>query len=109
MTEKNTSKKPLALSSSQRKHLRGLAHKLDPIVQIGKLRLSPTVIAEVNSCLDHHELIKVKFQDGKEERHELAAELSSLTNSVLVGLIGNNAIFYRRQSDPELRKIHIAI
>ena len=93
------------LKGSERKFLRGLAHGLKPVVQVGKGGLTAVVIAAVDAALGDHELVKVKFLDFKEEKKELSAEIGSRTGSELVGLIGNVAIFYRRQADPSKRKI----
>ena len=90
------------LNGRQRKKLRSLAHHLDPVVQIGQKGLTESLIKAVDKALSDHELIKVKFVDFKDEKHELAGEVCSGTGSELVGMIGNIAIFYRE--NPELEK-----
>jgi RNA-binding protein len=49
----------------------------------------------------------VKFIDFKEkdQKSEIAGVLESETGSEVVGMIGHTAILYRRQSDPEKRRI----
>ena len=49
------------LNGSQRKFLRGLAHKLKPVVIIGQKGFGEAVIHAVEDALNAHELIKVKF------------------------------------------------
>ena len=93
------------LTSTQRTYLRRLAHHLKPVVQIGKLGLTGAVQASVEETLNAHELIKVKFMDFREQKHELAEQLAAASGSALVGIIGNIAIFYRQQSNPQKRKI----
>jgi RNA-binding protein len=95
----------MPLSTKQRKHLRGLAHELDPVVRIGKGRISDPVAAETVRSLETHELIKVRIEaDGGDVRQALAAELAELTGSELVGTIGKIAILYReREEDPSIR------
>jgi RNA-binding protein len=95
------------LAGSKRKYLRGLAHGLKPLVQVGKGGVTPALLAAVNGALDEHELIKVKFVDFKEEKKELSAEIGRKTKSERVGMIGNVAVFYRQHADPEKRKIRI--
>ena len=92
-------------TSKDRKQLRGLAHSLKPIVQIGKNGLTETVISSVKMALDTHELIKVKFVDNKELRKELAEKLAVECDALLAGIIGNIAVFYRQNPDIEKRKI----
>jgi len=90
------------LNGRQRRKLKSLAHHLNPVVQIGQKGLTDSLIKAVDKALNDHELIKVKFVDFKEEKHELAEEVSSGTGSALVGMIGNIAILYRE--NPELEK-----
>jgi RNA-binding protein len=90
------------LSGRQRKRLRGLAHSLEPIVQVGAAGASDRVVAEVNAALDSHELIKVRLRDPEDKR-ALAAELAERTQSTLCGVIGHIAILYRRHpEDPRI-------
>ena len=93
------------LTNAQRAHLRRLAHHLKPVVQIGKQGLTSGVQASVGEALNAHELIKVKFMDFRDQKHELAEELVAASGSALVGMIGNIAILYRQQPDPEKRRI----
>ena len=96
------------LSSAERKQLRGLAHSLKPVASVGKDGLSEQFIAELKSALEHHELVKVKFLEGKSEKKELAAELAEKCDAGLAGLIGNVAILYRQNPDPKKRKVKLA-
>ncbi len=95
------------LKGFQRKYLRGLAHSMKPIVFIGQKGLTAAIHQSTEKALDQHELIKVKFIDFKEkdQKNEIAGVLESGTGSEVVGMIGHTAILYRRQSDPEKRKI----
>ncbi|HNP71176.1 MAG TPA: YhbY family RNA-binding protein [Kouleothrix sp.] len=96
-----------SISQSQRQFLRRLAHDLKPIVHIGKNGLSDSLFESAGIAIDTHELIKVKFNDLKDERRELAEELAGHLRAELVGVIGNIAIIYRRQPDAERRKIDL--
>ena len=50
-----------ALSNKQTKFLRGLGHKLSPLVLIGKEGVTPNLLKAVEAELASHELIKVKI------------------------------------------------
>ena len=50
----------MQLTERQRKHLRRLAHHMKPVVQVGNSGLTDSLVAELNSCLTRHELIKIK-------------------------------------------------
>lgn len=97
------------LEGFQRKYLRGIAHNLKPLVTIGQKGFTPEVQQSADQALDDHELIKVKFNDFKEKEYktEICNHLENNTNSVMVGLIGHTAIFYRQHKDPEKRKISL--
>ncbi len=98
-----------SLKGFQKKYLRGLAHPLKPVVQIGREGITEGVIRAIDECLFRHELIKVKFTDFKEkdQKEAIAGEFTDKTGSELVGMIGHTAILYRQQADPEKRKIAI--
>ncbi len=93
------------LPGSARKYLRGLAHGLRPVVQIGKDGLSEPVWLALDAALASHELVKVQFLAFKEERRELAETIAARLSCECVGVIGHIAIFYRAQPDPEKRRI----
>ena len=86
----------MSLTTKQRAYLKGLAHPLEPVVRIGRSRLTPEVIGETNRTLQAHELIKVRIDaDEGSERKELAAELAREVGGELVGTIGKIAMIYR--------------
>jgi RNA-binding protein len=93
------------LSGTQRKYLRGLAHSLTPVVIIGQNGVTDTLIEKVDFNLDIHELIKIKFNEFKEEKKELSKKIEENTKSEMVGMIGHTAIFYRENEDEEKRAI----
>lgn len=81
-----------------RKHLRGLAHGLKPVVQVGHAGLSEAVIDAVDTALLDHELIKVRLHEP-EDKKGLARELAEQTGSELCGLVGHTVILYRAHPD----------
>ena len=95
------------LSQAQRQFLRKTAHDLKPIVHIGKNGLGDNLFSSTEIALDAHELIKIKFNDFKEHRREIAQELADHVGAELIYVIGNTVILYRQQADAEKRKIHL--
>lgn len=97
------------LTSFQRKHLRGLAHGLKPVVFIGKKGLEDTVAIAIDSALESHELIKLRHIDSKEKKQkkEIAAAIEKMTGCEIVGRIGHTLILYRQNKDPKKRKITV--
>lgn len=86
----------LVLSQLQKRHLRGLGHKIDPTVNLGKEGLAPNARKNLEAQLLRHELIKVKLNNNVAELgDELLAEVTEVTGAVLVFQIGHIGLFYR--------------
>ena len=97
------------LQGYQRKFLRGLAHRLKPVVLIGQSGLTEAVLKSADAALNNHELIKIKFNAFKEKdrKKKIISAIETKTRSDSVGLIGHTAIFYREQTDPDKRQIQL--
>ena len=52
----------MSLNSHQRQFLKAQAHSLKPVVLLGNDGLSESVLKELDSSIEHHELIKVELQ-----------------------------------------------
>jgi RNA-binding protein len=88
------------LTGKQRRHLRGLAHPLKPLVQIGKGGLDEGLVAAVDQALADHELIKVRLgEHAGVDRHDAAVQLAQQTKSEVAQVLGNIVLLYR--ADPE--------
>jgi RNA-binding protein len=89
-----------ALSNPQKRYLRGLAHDLKPIVQVGAKGVTPAVLAELELALEQHELLKVRVAAGdRDERDAWIAALAEASGASVAGRIGHVAILYRRRVD----------
>jgi len=97
----------MALKGSERRKLKSMAHSLQPVVQIGKQGLSAEVLTEIDRALLAHELIKLRFQDYKDEKKEICAEVSERLQAENIGTVGHVAILFRPHPDPEKRKIQL--
>ena len=94
------------LTGKQRRHLRGLAHALRPIVQVGKGGIDAGLVAAVDRALADHELVKIKLGEGAGlDRHEAAEELAGKTKSQVAQVLGNVVLLFR--PDPEEPKIQL--
>lgn len=84
------------LSSRQKQYLKGLAHDLNPLVQIGKEGITDGVISTIRTELENHELIKVKIGNNSGlEKNDTANHVSTETGSALVQLIGKIVVLYK--------------
>lgn len=97
------------LSAPQRKYLKGLAHKLKPVVIVGQQGITENLIQSVDAALERHELIKIRFNEykEKEEKERLTRRIAERTAAHWVGTIGHIVICYRPQADPEKRRIRL--
>ena len=89
----------MPLSARQKKYLRGLSHALHPVVMVGDKGLTDTVLAELDTALDHHELIKVKLRGDRAARAAWMEQIAARCSAEKVHSIGQIACFYRRNPD----------
>ena len=90
----------MALSSSQIRYLRSLAHDLSPLILLGNKGASAAVVKELNLTLDIHELVKVKLSGGdKDERQAQIDVLVDGTKAEEVHQIGHVVMLFRRNDD----------
>ena len=62
-----------SLTNAQIRALKAQAQRLKATLKIGKEGLSPQFLSAVDDALKHHELVKVKFDNFKEQKKELIA------------------------------------
>jgi RNA-binding protein len=94
------------LTEQQKKFLRGRGHQLKPMIMIGDAGLSDAVLAEYESTLDHHELIKVRVRVGdRDARDAIIKKLCDDSSAQLIQRIGNVALLFRQnlKKKPEKR------
>lgn len=97
----------IELNSKQRKILESEAHFLNPVVIVGSQGLSDGVVKKIADSLEVHELIKVKFNEFKDEKRSLTEKICSDTGASLVRLIGNVAILFKQAENKENRRFDI--
>ena len=95
----------IELTSKQRKNLEKIAHDLQPVVIVGGAGVTDGLVSMVDNSLAAHELIKVKFNEYKDEIRELTADLCEKTDATLVRIIGFTSILFREAEEEEDRKI----
>lgn len=94
----------MSLTDKQKKHLRKLGHGLEPVILTGGAGLTPGLIAELRTSLEHHELLKVRVRAGdREGRDAMIRALCEESGAQLVQRIGHVALLWR--PNPEHRKV----
>ncbi|AWV07830.1 ribosome assembly RNA-binding protein YhbY [Marilutibacter maris] len=91
---------PIQLTAAQTRFLRGQAHGLKAMLQVGGKGVTDALVAEIDNALEHHELIKVKVAaEDREARDAMIGELGQRTEAAVVQRIGHTAVLYRPSRD----------
>jgi RNA-binding protein len=91
------------LSNKQKQYLKGLAHPLKPVVQLGGNGLTEGVLAEIENALSFHELIKVKVPtDDRDEKEMIMNAIVGETKSLKVQTIGHILVIYRTSPEKKI-------
>ena len=86
----------MELTGKQRAQLRAMANELEPIVHIGKEGIGDNLVKQANDALEARELIKCHVLENCElTAREACDELSRLTRSEQVQVIGTKFVLYR--------------
>ncbi|MBI5385230.1 MAG: YhbY family RNA-binding protein [Verrucomicrobia bacterium] len=85
----------ISLTQKEIRQLKARAQLLKATVKVGKQGLSAEFLAALDEALKHHELLKVKFDEFKEQKRELAPQLAEKSGSFLVTRVGNVVVLFR--------------
>ncbi|MBQ1510845.1 MAG: ribosome assembly RNA-binding protein YhbY [Selenomonadaceae bacterium] len=89
-----------SLTGKQKSFLRSLGMKLEPVVNIGKEGLTPTVVAAAREVIRKRELIKVRvLQNCAELPKDIITMLAERADANLVQVIGRNGLLYRKNEE----------
>ncbi len=77
------------LTSKQRAYLKSLSGKIEPIFQIGKSSLTPSLTDAVSDALEKRELVKISVLKN------CADDPKECTHADVVQVIGKKIILYR--------------
>ena len=95
-----------SLSANQKKFLKGLAHKMEPKVHVGKNGLTAAISKEVERQVVDLELIKIRVEnEDREERKAIVDTIVKESGAALVQSIGKVAIIFRRNEEEPVVKL----
>jgi RNA-binding protein len=89
------------LSNREIRELKARAQRLKPMLKVGKEGLSPAFLKAVDDALAHHELVKLKFDEFKEQKKELGPKLAGEVSAALIMQVGHVVVLFRRKPSPE--------
>ncbi|OXM86164.1 ribosome assembly RNA-binding protein YhbY [Paenibacillus rigui] len=88
------------LTGKQKRHLRSLAHHLNPIFQVGKGGVNDHLIRHIEEAIEVRELIKITVLNNcLEDRNEIGQQLAEGAGAELVQVIGKIIVLYKESKD----------
>jgi RNA-binding protein len=84
-----------APSKAEIRQLKARAQTLKAILKVGRQGVSAEFLQALDQALQHQELLKVKFDEFKDQKRTLAPLMAEKTGSLLVTMVGNVAVLYR--------------
>ena len=86
-----------SLTGKQKSFLRSMGMKLEPVVQIGKEGVTPTVVQAAREAIKKRELIKVRVLNNcLEEVEDVMMVLAERCDANLVQIKGNTGLLFKR-------------
>jgi RNA-binding protein len=77
------------------KELRAQSHSLEPILQIGKEKITENIVKEILRQLKKKKLIKIKLLKSAGDRKELTKKITALTGAALIRSVGRVIVLYK--------------
>lgn len=88
------------LTNKEKRYLKALGAKLEPVVQVGKAGIAPAVVDGAAGVIEGRELIKVRvLKNSPEEPAEAIARLAEGVGAELVQVIGRNGLLFKRNAE----------
>ena len=78
--------------------LKAKAQRLKPLVKLGKEGISESFLAALDQALGHHQLVKVKFEEFKDQKKELSPVLARRAGAQIIMRVGNVVVLFRRKA-----------
>jgi RNA-binding protein len=87
------------MTNAEIRKLKAAAQHLEPVVRIGKTGYSAAVLHSIQQALGARELIKIRFEQDRDERDLLAGQIAQDTGAALIMQVGKVAVFYRANTE----------
>ncbi|OCW96249.1 ribosome assembly RNA-binding protein YhbY [Alishewanella sp. HH-ZS] len=94
----------MSLTNKQKQFLKSKAHDLKPVILLGANGLTEGVMAEIDSALNFHELIKIKVPgEDREQKVLIMDAIIRESKAEKVQVIGKILVLYRRSEDKKIQ------
>lgn len=92
------------LPGSELRRLKAASQLLKPILKLGKQGITPAFLAALDQALADHELLKIKFDEFKDQRREVSRDLAAKTASQVILQVGHTLTLYRKRPGTDLEE-----
>ena len=93
----------MILTNKQKQFLKGLAHSLKPVVQLGQNCLTEGVLAEIDNAINHHELIKVRVtSEDREQKALIVDAIVRETKAIKLQVVGHVLTIYKQSDERKI-------
>ncbi len=94
------------ISTKDRAKLRGLAQKIDPVVQIGKGGITPAVLQSIDLVLEKRELVKIRLlPNSLLDTQTAMTEICGGLGADPVQQIGSIVVVYKRSTKKDAKHV----
>lgn len=100
MPEAEDSSTPDRVRGARLRALKARGQLLNPVVKVGKAGLTDAFYAALDEALKHHELVKLKFDEFKEQKKALVPQIVARSGAQLIQRVGNVAVLFRPREAP---------
>ena len=91
----------MKISNEDKKQLRRLGHKINPVVTVATKGLSENVLAEINRALIDHELIKIKLSHSdRQSRAHTIEIIHKKCGAEVVQSVGHVLLVIKKSDEP---------
>ncbi|WP_300410164.1 ribosome assembly RNA-binding protein YhbY [Lagierella sp.] len=91
------------INPKQRSYLKSLAHKMEPLLIIGKGGVSENTLVQLDDLLNKRELVKIKILDNNlDNRDEIVDNILDRLGCDFVQFIGSKLTIYRQSEDKKI-------
>lgn len=93
------------LTGKQRTYLKGIAHSMKPITQIGKSGVTDNFLSQLDDALEAREIVKINIlETSLLDAKETANDIAQALNAEFVQAIGNKFTIYRpSKNNPKIQ------
>lgn len=91
------------ITTKQRAYLKSLAHKMEPVLLIGKGGVTGNTLRQIDDLLNKRELIKIKILNNNlDDKDDIINTILESLNAEFVQFIGSKFIIYRESDEKKI-------